>query len=171
MNKQSFTCPNCGAPLDAPDSDETTIRCPFCETSVIVPEELRRPPKMQFIELNNQVDFTPRMVEFNRQPKSNKSGLWIMLAVMCVFGLGLVILVLPKLVGQTTDNALYQASGLKPTSTVKPIKTATPIQTPTHPPSSRLLPAPCYLLEKKELVRACLVTPVILPSTDREVFI
>jgi ribosomal protein L7/L12/sugar lactone lactonase YvrE len=38
---QSFNCPNCSAPLDVDSNDITTIRCPYCNTSVIVPEEIR----------------------------------------------------------------------------------------------------------------------------------
>jgi LSD1 subclass zinc finger protein len=41
---QELNCPNCGAPLDYTGGDDVTIRCPFCNTSVIVPQELRRPP-------------------------------------------------------------------------------------------------------------------------------
>jgi DNA-directed RNA polymerase subunit RPC12/RpoP len=37
---QEFNCPNCGAPLDY-DGSGATIRCPYCETSVVVPAELR----------------------------------------------------------------------------------------------------------------------------------
>ena len=37
----SFTCPNCAAPLDVNVIGATTQRCPYCNTSVIVPEELR----------------------------------------------------------------------------------------------------------------------------------
>jgi uncharacterized Zn finger protein (UPF0148 family) len=40
MNK-TFNCPNCGAPIDYLESGELTVRCPFCNNSVIVPEELR----------------------------------------------------------------------------------------------------------------------------------
>ena len=36
----TFNCPTCGAPLDYPGSIET-MRCPYCNNSVIVPEELR----------------------------------------------------------------------------------------------------------------------------------
>jgi uncharacterized Zn finger protein (UPF0148 family) len=42
MNK-TFECPNCGAPLDYTESVTLTVRCPFCNNSVIVPEELRPP--------------------------------------------------------------------------------------------------------------------------------
>ncbi len=41
---QTFNCPNCGAPLDYQGSDPI-IRCPYCQTSVIVPENLREKPK------------------------------------------------------------------------------------------------------------------------------
>lgn len=41
---QMFDCPNCGAPLDAPKNGESTLRCPFCNSSVIVPEELHPHP-------------------------------------------------------------------------------------------------------------------------------
>jgi ribosomal protein L7/L12/sugar lactone lactonase YvrE len=38
---ESFKCPSCGAPLDVQSQSSATIRCPFCNTSVIVPAELR----------------------------------------------------------------------------------------------------------------------------------
>jgi ribosomal protein L7/L12 len=37
----SFKCPMCAAPLDFPGGDAVTMRCPYCENSVILPEELR----------------------------------------------------------------------------------------------------------------------------------
>jgi DNA-directed RNA polymerase subunit RPC12/RpoP len=40
---QAFNCPNCGAPLDYQGSDPI-IRCPYCNSSVIVPENLRARP-------------------------------------------------------------------------------------------------------------------------------
>lgn len=39
----TFNCPNCGAPLDYKGSDPI-IRCPYCSTSVVVPENLRAKP-------------------------------------------------------------------------------------------------------------------------------
>lgn len=38
---QTFHCPNCGGPLDFTNGNASTIRCPYCRSSVIVPEELR----------------------------------------------------------------------------------------------------------------------------------
>ncbi len=40
---ESFNCPNCGAPLDYKGSDPI-IRCPYCNTSVVVPDNLRAKP-------------------------------------------------------------------------------------------------------------------------------
>lgn len=40
---QTFECPNCGASLDYHAGDDPTIRCKYCNTSVVVPEELRGP--------------------------------------------------------------------------------------------------------------------------------
>jgi uncharacterized Zn finger protein (UPF0148 family) len=38
---QNFSCPSCGAPLDYAGNGSSTISCPYCYTSVIVPQELR----------------------------------------------------------------------------------------------------------------------------------
>lgn len=38
---QNFSCPSCGAPLDYEGGGQSTIPCPYCFTSVIVPQELR----------------------------------------------------------------------------------------------------------------------------------
>ena len=37
---KSFECPKCGSALE-PDGDEKEIKCAFCGSTVIVPEELR----------------------------------------------------------------------------------------------------------------------------------
>jgi sugar lactone lactonase YvrE/uncharacterized Zn finger protein (UPF0148 family) len=37
----TFHCPSCGAPLDPPAHNEPSMRCPFCNSSVIVPQEMR----------------------------------------------------------------------------------------------------------------------------------
>lgn len=37
----TFKCPMCAAPLDAGDASGATVRCPYCENTVILPEELR----------------------------------------------------------------------------------------------------------------------------------
>lgn len=37
---ETFNCPSCSAPLDA-EGDAPTMRCPFCNNTLIVPEQLR----------------------------------------------------------------------------------------------------------------------------------
>jgi len=39
----TLNCPNCGAPLDYKGNDPI-IRCPYCSTSVVVPDNLRAKP-------------------------------------------------------------------------------------------------------------------------------
>ncbi len=41
MTAHSFQCPSCGAPL-IPRGSASIISCPYCHTSVVVPEELRQ---------------------------------------------------------------------------------------------------------------------------------
>jgi streptogramin lyase/ribosomal protein L7/L12 len=38
---EAFKCPSCGAPLDFHPGDAPVIHCPFCNTSVIVPTQIR----------------------------------------------------------------------------------------------------------------------------------
>lgn len=40
---ETLSCPNCGAPLDYKGNDPI-IRCPYCNTSVVVPDNLRAKP-------------------------------------------------------------------------------------------------------------------------------
>ncbi len=41
MQVQTFNCPQCGGPIDFKGGTDKTIKCPFCDSSVIVPKELR----------------------------------------------------------------------------------------------------------------------------------
>jgi streptogramin lyase len=38
----TFHCPNCGGPLDYTVSEGSTIRCHFCDSSILIPETLQR---------------------------------------------------------------------------------------------------------------------------------
>ncbi len=44
MTTHSFSCPSCGAPV-IPKGRATTVSCPYCRASVVVPEELRQVSK------------------------------------------------------------------------------------------------------------------------------
>ena len=45
---ETFDCPSCGAALDYDGGEQTTLRCLYCNTSVIVPEALRTPKPAAF---------------------------------------------------------------------------------------------------------------------------
>jgi hypothetical protein len=53
MAAEDFNCPNCGAPLDYEGSDSPTIHCPYCDTVVLVPDEMRpeQPVSVQVISI------------------------------------------------------------------------------------------------------------------------
>lgn len=39
---QTFNCPTCNGPLEY-DGQASTVRCPYCSNTVIVPESIRQP--------------------------------------------------------------------------------------------------------------------------------
>ncbi|MDQ3817474.1 MAG: hypothetical protein M3362_07260, partial [Acidobacteriota bacterium] len=41
---RAFSCPDCGASIKAEVFDAATVECPYCNSSVVVPEELRPAP-------------------------------------------------------------------------------------------------------------------------------
>src|SRR5947209_1619574 len=48
MMTDTLHCPSCGAPLDYdPRDEDETIRCPFCESTVVLPERQRAAPQTQ----------------------------------------------------------------------------------------------------------------------------
>lgn len=61
---KTFNCPSCGAPLDYDGGDDPTLRCPFCNSSVIVPPELRTgstgtPPTPTYPQSNTLGQLSP----------------------------------------------------------------------------------------------------------------
>ena len=72
---QSFNCPNCSAPLDVDEAGSATLRCPYCSTSVIIPDELRirqHAPRPVFPTVNTfnapyQADLTERLESIRKQ--------------------------------------------------------------------------------------------------------
>jgi hypothetical protein len=57
---QTFTCPKCGAPQNYRGGTAPTIQCPFCDTTLIVPEALRTT--------------TPNFAAFNPAEISREAG-------------------------------------------------------------------------------------------------
>ena len=45
---ETLQCPSCGAPMDYdPRAEDETMRCPFCESTVVLPERQRPAPQTQ----------------------------------------------------------------------------------------------------------------------------
>ena len=59
---KSFQCPNCGSSVHT-DGTQKEVKCEYCGTSVIVPEELRDQPAPAF----TSAPFTPSPMEINFQ--------------------------------------------------------------------------------------------------------
>ncbi len=144
MTATSFHCPKCGAPLDAHSVETPTIRCPFCGTSVIVPDELRAKPEagpvvnLAFTVAQPAPDARPA------RPLSKRDTIWIS---WLVFGIALIVLasfLVPIIFSASAiavvSQALPLAERATPTPSATPTLTATPTITPT--PS----PTPAYMV-------------------------
>jgi hypothetical protein len=61
---KSFNCPNCGSPL-TPNGDARDIKCAFCGSTVIVPDELRDPDMPANPEFESGEDsFSPNHLQW-----------------------------------------------------------------------------------------------------------
>jgi DNA-binding beta-propeller fold protein YncE len=63
---ETFECPHCGAPLHHSGGSEKSMRCPFCNSSVIVPESLRERPAPPPIQFQYQPPIMPRRTVSSR---------------------------------------------------------------------------------------------------------
>ena len=76
MAAATFNCPNCGAPLDNPSAVGPTVRCPFCQTEVVVPQEIRDAASAQQVAA---------LIQSGRFPRSDPGiRLWISIALLLV---------------------------------------------------------------------------------------
>jgi DNA-directed RNA polymerase subunit RPC12/RpoP len=73
---QTFQCPNCHAPLNyETESHDLTISCDYCNSSIIVPESLRREGKTRPISNNAYMEQSQQLAEVMRLVKGgNKIG-------------------------------------------------------------------------------------------------
>ena len=61
---KSFNCPNCGSSLSA-NANDKSVRCSYCGSNVIVPDELRSNGVVSHEPLSPEFDlFSPRHVEW-----------------------------------------------------------------------------------------------------------
>jgi LSD1 subclass zinc finger protein len=108
----TFECPHCGAPLHYSGGSEKTIRCNFCNSSVIVPASLRErppapPPVIQFQYL------PPAMPRRTVSSKSLLIIILIPLITICLCLMSSFFSILNRVIN--TNNANYTSNG-KPTS-------------------------------------------------------
>ncbi len=62
---ETFTCPNCGGNLQHDGGDHLTVQCPFCSSTVIVPENMRpRAHRQNFAPLLAQSHNLQQIVAF-----------------------------------------------------------------------------------------------------------
>ena len=144
MTAQSFHCPKCGAPLDAQDVETPTIRCPFCGTSVIVPDELRAKPEFER-EAYPVVTIVEPLSDVRPARSRSKRGIiWISWLVVGIVLIILVSILVPIIVSASTIAVVSQALPLADRAT--PTPSATPTLTPTLTITPTPSPTPAYMV-------------------------
>jgi ribosomal protein L7/L12/sugar lactone lactonase YvrE len=93
---QSINCPNCSAPLDVDVNAAATIHCPYCATTVIVPEELRGKSSVSSAASSFHAAFSPspkvdidKKVEFIREMALAGNKMVAVKAIRETFNIGL----------------------------------------------------------------------------------
>ena len=137
MAAQEFNCPNCGAPLDYQGTG-ATMRCPYCETSVVVPAEMRpqaKPVKIgEFFQSSGSVQSTVVTIERSKAAASDaKSRTGCLVGSILVSVLVLVgsMIAVSSLVAKRSNQMAskeYEQSYVAPTQV--PMATQVPVPTP-----------------------------------------
>jgi streptogramin lyase len=141
MAAQELKCPNCGAPIDYDGSDVPTIRCPFCETSVVVPAELRPSKPVQTVQTVYTVSYPqPQYPAPARPSRVGRVIAWfVAVGMMIALGVGVLIYNIVQQVNTSIPNTLDQA-GTVLTQISAAVDTPTPADTATPAPT----PAPAF---------------------------
>src|SRR3989304_836668 len=76
MMARTFECPSCGAAQEYHGGPETSLKCPYCGTTVVVPEELRPPrperPAPEFVINVERPGQTPVMINRLMTPEQGR---------------------------------------------------------------------------------------------------
>jgi hypothetical protein len=148
MAAQELKCPNCGAPVDYDGSDVPTIRCPFCNTSVVIPAEMR-PRPVAPVYTSSQV--TSTVIDIGQTSGSSTAGrsrvgcvIGGIVGVVVLFTLGAIFLplMLMRQANQAVTNALQPGSSMMTelpgviltsaaAGNTEPVNTPTPAASPT----------------------------------------
>ncbi|HEX7434110.1 MAG TPA: NHL repeat-containing protein [Anaerolineaceae bacterium] len=151
MDNLTFNCTHCGAPINYDGSDVPAIQCPFCNTTVVVPQELRpvKPPIIEIITPTYDPR-TPRPTTgFGTNTSSNTSkvgwiiGIIIAFVVLCT----LATTVGPLLVSMFVTNKAVSLvnSQVKSIATdVMAVSTSAPEPTRANADTPEPSPTPGY---------------------------
>jgi LSD1 subclass zinc finger protein len=134
---QEFNCPNCGAPLNYEGGDSPTIRCPYCDTVVVVPDEIRpaRPVSVEVISVSH--------LNTARQPAPVTGGMGVALFIgIFILVLVVVFTLVPIIVIQQQRAALSKKLDATQTTLALARINAIPENTPTPIPT--LTPTPGF---------------------------
>ncbi|MGB8645898.1 MAG: hypothetical protein WCF84_11725 [Anaerolineae bacterium] len=127
---QEFNCPQCGAPLDVPGGEAATMHCPFCNTEVVIPPEMRAPQTIKIPIVMPAPAPNP-----NWQLPSVLPWLILPLAIVVfvVFALNMTM---------QTFNAAFSSNRV--IATVAALSTTAPRPSPTQIPSPTATPTPAF---------------------------
>ena len=129
-----FKCTACGGPLEY-DGSALTVRCPFCDSSIIVPDELRVKPAAQppgfLAGLIGLQERAANLQEVARLARSNRKLEAIQL-YREILGVGLeeAKIAVDMMAGEgpahlgviTLGNPIFQHQGLNPQNLIRPVK-------------------------------------------------
>jgi LSD1 subclass zinc finger protein len=106
----TFECPHCGAPLHYSGGNEKTVRCSFCNSSVIVPQSLReRPAPAPSIHFQYQPTAMPRPA---LSPKGRLLIILIPLVTICLCLMSSFFSILHKVINANdANNANHTVNG------------------------------------------------------------
>ncbi|MHC1782501.1 MAG: hypothetical protein AB9891_07030 [Anaerolineaceae bacterium] len=132
---EELKCPNCGAPLDYKESDSPTIRCPFCGTMVVLPEELL-PAKPVTFEVFTSTTTSTRAAPGRLSPRTMSSGCIALMVVGIILFIAGVIFI-PIFVSNQFKSAALASGNIDsaPTIAMPPRETPSPEPTITPTPA------------------------------------
>ena len=132
MAAKSLSCPNCGAPLDYQEGDQT-IRCKYCHASVMVPEELQDTPSEPVVQV----------VYYDSRKKAKNGSLlaWVILAVVIL--VVVISVAFPLLAAAGITSAVVISVGdIQKDMAQKTLTEAAVQVTPTRTPTPTPQPTP-----------------------------
>lgn len=145
---RSFQCPNCGSPI-IPSGSEKEIKCAYCGSTVIVPEELRdhTPPQVQinFPQSSQGYDGVAQSIEtVGKVTAGVTAGVTVMSFVLpvvltCIIlgAVGGILYAVFSSLNSTNQSSNLPSIPFIATATIEPTLAPTPIDTPI--PFSKVL--------------------------------